>query len=406
MTFRRRLFVLAYASLVLLSCDRDGQAPAKPDLRPFPEVLASEGLAGAEKHLASQPKSAETDFLLGGVHFLRAIEAIQQIRYANYSGELSWLPGMRTPLPANPDARFDPAFLENAMKAALGHLHQAETALQGAIGENFTAEVQLRDVWFDINANGTHEDWEGVLAMMDQLGARPAAEFDGIIRFDTADADWLTAYVHLISAMAELTLAVDPTPAIKQVSDSREAMQRIAPVTSPGGDPDFDALPETIAATLIAFRGKPEQRRSRAAHAHIKAMIAHALAFWDKVMLETDNDHEWLPNPNQVSAFGVELNAETAKEWQAVLTEVSAIFEGKALIAFWRIRNDPGATTGIGVNIAKMLQDPPDMDLILLVQGTSLVPYLEQGRLANMAAWDRFAQATRGNPLLFAAWLN
>ena len=59
---------------------------------------------------------------------------------------------------------------------------------------------------------------------MQQLNASPDDSFDGTIRFDTADAHWLKAYVHVMSGMAELTLATDPTPAIRTVFEQRRAM--------------------------------------------------------------------------------------------------------------------------------------------------------------------------------------
>ena len=34
-----------------------------------------------------------------------------------------------------------------------------------------------------------------------------------VVRFDTADAAWLSAYAHLVSALAEAVLAYDPTDA-------------------------------------------------------------------------------------------------------------------------------------------------------------------------------------------------
>ena len=46
-------------------------------------------------------------------------------------------------------------------------------------------------------------------------------EFDGLIRFDSADADWLAAYAHLVAGFGELTLAADPTPVIRRVNGKR-----------------------------------------------------------------------------------------------------------------------------------------------------------------------------------------
>ncbi|NQY39452.1 MAG: hypothetical protein HRT80_05060 [Henriciella sp.] len=391
----------ALGGFALAACT-PASAPTAPD-NLWQETLAQHGLAAAEAKLAELPESAEHSFLLGGLQFLRASEAIMQVRYQNSSTSLALLPGMRNSLPANPDAEFDPAFIEIAMTQALDHLARAEASLERATGRDMAVEFPLDAIWFDINANGTRDEWESGLAVMADLNASPDADFDGLIRFDTADAHWLKAYVHVMSGMAEMTLATDPTPAIRTVYDSRREMDALGPVE--GMFLDNETI-DTIAAVLLTLRGTPDQARTRVAHAHFKAMIAENKAFWTAVMNETDNDREWLPNPQQSSAFGVEVDAEMAAGWQAVLAEIEDVLNGDALVPYWRIQNGFEAETGVGVNVAKFLQDPGDMDIILWLHGAGAAPYLERGKLAQLEAWDRFARMTGGDGLMFAAWFN
>ena len=391
----------ALGGFALAACT-PASAPTAPD-NLWQETLGLHGLAAAEAKLAELPESAEHSFLLGGLQFLRASEAIMQVRYQNSSTSLALLPGMRNSLPANPDAEFDPAFIEIAMTQALDHLARAEASLERATGRDMAVEFPLDAIWFDINANGTRDEWESGLAVMADLNASPDADFDGLIRFDTADAHWLKAYVHVMSGMAEMTLATDPTPAIRTVYDSRREMDALGPVE--GMFLDNETI-DTIAAVLLTLRGTPDQARTRVAHAHFKAMIAENKAFWTAVMNETDNDREWLPNPQQSSAFGVEVDAEMAAGWQAVLAEIEDVLNGDALVPYWRIQNGFEAETGVGVNVAKFLQDPGDMDIILWLHGAGAAPYLERGKLAQLEAWDRFARMTGGDGLMFAAWFN
>ncbi len=394
-------FLAALTGLALAACS---PAETTPDnLAPWQDVLATEGLAAAEANLAARARTAETDFLLGGVQFLRAAETIMQVRYANTSSPLPLLPGMRNRLPANPDASFDPAFLEIAMTGALAHLARAETSLERAADKEFGTAFPLTAVWFDVNANGTRDDWETALSVMQTLDASPQDDFDGIIRFDSADAYWLKAYVHVMAGMAELTLAADPTPAIRTVYEGRMAMEKVGPVQAMFTDND---MADTITATLLTLRGTPDKTRTRAAHRHFKAMIEANRSFWTSVMLETDNDREWLPNPDQTSAFGIEVSQEMAEGWQAVLTEMSAILEGEALIPYWRYENGYDSAQGVGVNIAKFLQDPGEMDILLWIHGAAAAPYLEAGPLARMQAWDQFTRMTRGDSMMFAVWFN
>lgn len=396
-----RRFQLALAGCALAACT-PGSAPTPPE-QAWQDILAEQGLAAAEATVSESPESAEQDFLLGGLQFLRASEAIMQVRYQNSSTSLALLPGMRNSLPANPDAVFDPAFIETAMTQALDHLERAEASLERATGQELAVEVPLNAIWFDVNANGSREDWESGLAVMADLNAAPDAEFDGLIRFDTADAHWLKAYVHVMSGMAEMTLATDPTPAIRTVYESRREMDALGPMD--GIFLDNETI-DTLAAVLLTLRGTPNTSRTQAAHAHFKAMIAENKAFWTAVMEETDDDREWLPNPQQSSAFGVMVDEEMAAGWQAVLAEIEAMLNGEALVPYWRLENAPNAEIGVGVNVAKFLQNPGDMDIILWLHGAGATPYLERGTLARLEAWDRFTRMTGGDGLMFAAWFN
>jgi len=123
-------------------------------------------------------------------------------------------------------------------------------------------------------------------------------------------------------------------------------------------------------------------------------------------MEETDNNREWLPNPDQNSAFGIEVSEELAESWQTVLAEMSAVLEGEALIPYWRLPNLGERKNGVGINIAKWLQNPGDMDLVLWIQGEAVIPYLEKGRIVDTNVTNRFQRLTRGNGLMFAAWFN
>ncbi len=395
--------ILAAVFCVALSaCNPATTDPA--DLTPWQDVLVNEGLATTEANLLLRTDSAENDFLLGGIQFLRASEAIMQVRYRNTSTPLALIPGMRNQLPPNPDATFDPAFLEIAMTEALTHLARAETSLGRVTGQDFAVNFPLTSVWFDVNANGKRENWETALSVMKELGAEPEGAFDGIVRFDSADAYWLKAYVHVMAGMAELTLATDPTPAIRTVAEGSKAMQEIGQVQRLfGGGADWA---DTFAAVLLTLRGTPDKSRTRTAHRHFKAMIAENRSFWAAVVLETDDNHEWLPNPQQTSAFGVQISQEIVDGWREVLGEMSAIIEGDALIPYWRYDNGHDAEQGIGVNVAKFLQNPGDMDIVLWIHGAAAAPYLETGALAQMQAWRRFARMTGGDGLMFAAWFN
>ena len=385
-----------------------GISCAQSEFDSWQEALAAGGLTTAETYLADQRDTAETAFLLGSVRFLQAFETVFRQRYANFSGQLPIVPGMAAELPSNPDAEFDPMFFEMALNDALNHLTEAERALESATDGEFGVVVNLGDFWFDINADGARDPWEGLTSIIGSMNPRRDFEsFDGLIRFDTADADWLAAYVHAVAGVLDFALSLDPTPAIRTVYEGRTTIEQIAGIAqTPFIGDDDDALIDSIAAVLLTLEGVPDSTRTRAAHAHFKSMIAHNRSFWEKVGQETDDDREWLPNPGQTAAFGVPVDDTMALAWQDVLDEIDAILDGEQLIPYWRVRPRFNAESPIGLNLRRLLQDPPDMNIILWIQGAAAAPYLEEGSIADMNAWRQFLRMTPGNSFLQALWFN
>lgn len=403
---RLGLFALA-GMAVLAGCQGQTGAPVSNDDRPVGVILADSGLAAADAALAARQRTPETGFQLGAVRFLRAIETMLQVRYDSYNGEIGFIPGMMAELPPNPKAKFSPDFLETALKGALEHLEGAETALEAATAGEFATEIPLGAVWFDIDRNGQRAEWESLRVILESMGAQADwDQFQGTIRFDTADAEWLAAYVHLISGTSEMVLALDPTPAITTVFEARAKLEAAGAAGSRSAIFGADEWIDQAAAVLLTLDGKPDAARTRKTLEHYRQVIAHNRKFWVELMAETDNDREWLPNPRQTSPFGVQITDELAATWQDVLTEMEELIEGRALIPFWRAPHEPGTTEGVGVNLKKLLSDPPDMDLVMLIQGASVAPYLERGKLLSMEASNRFAMLTRGDGLLMALILN
>ena len=411
-------------------------AQAEPDLHPVSEVMAQHGLAAAEGYLAMDAMvrdAPDSNFLLGAVRFLRGIEVMMQTRWENSDVSINFIPGMRGDLPLNPNAEFDPAFVETTLTRGLQQMSRAQMSLKKASKEDFGVTVRITDIWFDVNQDGVRQDGEAAAELFEALqpGPPPAVrrrdengdlvrdengypiwdtpevpEFDGLIRFDSADADWLAAYAHLVAGIGELTLAADPTPAIRRVTGARDELRAFGQLFFDSTGWADEEWVEMAAATLLTLRGKPDAERTRAAHKHFRAMIDYNRTFWTEVMLEEDNDREWLPNPDQQSAFGVPVTEDLAKSWQDVLAELSAVLEGEALVPYWRLPNLGERENGVGINLAKWLQDPGDMDLVLWIQGEAVIPYLERGRIVNTNVMNRFQQLTRGNGLMFAAWFN
>ena len=73
---------------------------------------------------------------------------------------------------------------------------------------------------------------------------------------------------------------------------------------------------------------------------------------------------------------------------------------GELLIGHWRV--EPGA----GINVRKLFEDPPAVDLVSWVQGHGLLPYIERGPLVSGASLVRFESMFAGNALVFMVLLN
>jgi hypothetical protein len=152
---------------------------------------------------------------------------------------------------------------------------------------------------------------------------------------------------------------------------------------------------------LEALAGAPDPARTRAVRDGLLLVVAENRRFWRLVARETDDAAEWIPNKAQVSATGLPFPPDTGPVWLAVLDDAEAVLLGETLVPFWRV--GPGA----GLDLGAMLEDPPDLGLVGLVQGHALVPYLREGPLADGSSLRLFSEmvgragaALRGRPQL------
>jgi hypothetical protein len=159
----------------------------------------------------------------------------------------------------------------------------------------------------------------------------------------------------------------------------------------------FDA----IAFVHLANFPVREPQRLAKARDHLMAMIDSSRRSWELIEAETDNNREWIPGPNQTSVVeGVSINAERLAAWRRFLNEAEAVLGGKKLIPFWR------GDSGQGVNLMKVFSEPKDFDLVLWVQGSGAVPYLEEGEVTSPQTWAEFQRVFQGRFIGMAIWIN
>lgn len=371
------------------------------------------GLRATEAQLASKTAPTPSErFALGGVRFLGGIERALQLRYRVGLSEglavMSGLPVLRLPIEENPNPEpFEPAMIAELFQGIEADMAGAIVSLDAIDGADEVAVViDTADLWFDINATGTREPGEGVLEVAGfalsggfMAEAMPATA----IRFDTADARWLSAYAHLLSGVSEAVLAVDPTEAIARVLDARATFAELGE-PAPGNDftldNQFGDWADVAAMWIGALEGQPDPVRTRAVRDHALATVEDNRAFWTLAAREGDNDREWIPNKNQQSATGLPFPPETGPRWLAVLSDAEAILQGDLLIPYWRL--GPGA----GLDLGAFLENPPEVDVAGLIQGATLVPYLRQGPLANGQNLWMFTAMMQGDSALYMVMLN
>ena len=387
-------------------------------------MIASGGLAATGDYLAALPDPDATErFALGGVRFLSAIEGVLQTRHgiavSSEMLEMSGLPLLRLPVPPNPDAApFGAAMVTGLFADAIDDLALALPPLDTIADDDTVAlTIGTADIWFDIDADGARGPGEGLLdvagailapqmgaALVDpDAGAALPAPASVVVRFDTADAAWLSAYAHLLSGVSEAVVAVDPTDAIDRVMTSRRNFAAIGAVQPRNNWFDNASLIDPVdllSMVVFALDGVPDAVHARAAHDHFLAMIADNRTFWYRVATETDDDMEWIPNKTQTSALPIDFPAETGAQWQAVLADAERLLTGEALLPYWRLRDHAG------LNLAALMRDPPNLDLIGLIQGESLLPYVETGPRVDGNNLRMFEQLVSGDAGLFMVILN
>lgn len=381
---------------------------AAQDAAQISQMIAGSGLSATEDVLvASGRTDATTQFAIGGIRFLRAIEKTLQTRWRlGINAARTELPVLRLPVPPNatPD-RFEPGDIEALFATLIGDLIAARAPLE-AIGDADAVDLPIRitDLWFDVNNNGIRDEGEGVTEIGGMaLTGRAVRVIDTpTIRFDTADAAWLAAYTHFLSGFAELVLAFEPTDQIARVAEASKAMDALAGDSQYQNAYDmmFGQQVDRAAMIYFALQRQPDPAHTRATREHLLRMIALNRVFWARVGTETDNRGEWIPNDTQDQALGMTVPEGTGTRWQAVLDDAEAMLNGTKLIPHWRLRG------GAGINLRRLLEDPVPVDLAEWVHGIGLLPYAEEGQRVTPDSWLDFERLVRGDGLMFVVFLN
>jgi len=305
--------------------------------------------------------------------------------------------------------------LQNRLIAAEAELAKVDTTADVKLS------VNLAGIRMDLDGNGKldeGEDFSQIFSVVNR--GRPGEEVPAVqVKFDSGDVPWLRGYCHFLCAFSDVVLAYDhqrmfdltahwiyPKP-VPSMSLGKE------PLNVPGQPQSMEwDITDAVAAIHLADFPVLEPKRMSSARGHLLAMIRTSRESWQLIQAETDDDEEWLPNPKQTGVLQVPVTQEFIDGWYGVLLEMEDLLEGRKLVPFWRDyarfieRTGEVPPHGRGVNLKRFFEEPTRFDLILHIQGTGVLPYLERGELSHPETWDNLTRVFQGQFFGFALWFN
>ena len=106
-----------------------------------------------------------------------------------------------------------------------------------------------------------------------------------------------------------------------------------------------------------------------------------------------------IPNARQTGVLpGMTVTADRVAAWLLVLDDLDALLKGRKLIPHWRFDK--------GINLRRLFLEPTTFDLVLLVQGSAAIPYLEKGDLITGDRLDDLTGRFDGEFWRYSIWFN
>jgi hypothetical protein len=369
----------------------------------------SEAETKLEGAVAADAKDDNARFALGAVQALRAVEGLVQGLY-RYGLDPEWqsnLPMVRLPIPENPH----PTPLTNDDFRKLvsnfsAQLAKAEKTLAPIKSPEVKLPLAVGTYRIDFNSDGSADESESFWGIFARIVGAPIAEEDArgfVIAFDAGDVHWLRGYCHLLQSLCDFFLAHDTQHLHDHTAQFffPTAKVKYPVVLATGGD-IWNSIADAVAFIHMIQLPVSDADRMKSSHAHLLEVVAQSRLSWAAIKAETDDDREWIPNSKQENCAipGVTVSREMIGEWQAVLDEAEAILQGKKLIPYWR----PGDTRDL--NLKRVFFEPQTFDLVLWIQGSAAVPYLEEGESTSPVMWNRVQRVFGGQLGMFALWFN
>ena len=368
----------------------------------------------------------EEELALGVLNVLEVIEGLSQSWYIYGLGQGSaddafntgsLLAGIPAPVSPNPEPKtISYEDFRDLLDNSISQLKGASKQLSFLdFPEDSKLVININELSFDINGNQAIDDGErvGLSLAMIAGASRDLESEDSLgnlaIGFDQGDVHWLAGYSNLLMAFFEIILAHDSSELFNST-----AHLFFPEVESPYSEildiernlvglsfEDDTTLVDAIALLHFVLRVPLlEPERLTSALSHAQEVTKQSKLMWKAIQAETDNDNEWIPNANQDSAIGITVDQAQIDSWLGFVNDAEHIWQGKLLIPHWRVMD------GKGINLKRVFTEPQTFDVVMWLQGTAAVPYLEEGEIIDEESLQELWDAFGGNLFGFAAWFN
>ena len=412
------IFRTALTLAALLACGiaapAAAQSPVIEEARTYLEVgRLGDAAAVLTGHLREALEDDTARLALGSVQFMQAVEQLGQSLYRHGlepSPEIFAMSFFRMPVPRNPAP--EPITYDKAramIQRFVDDLAVAEATLAQVEDADVQLPLAIGLTRLDLNGDGVAAEQESLWELYRQINNAPAvppqevAQF--IIDFDGSDAPWLRGYSHLLMGLGEFLLAHDWHEAFDHTFHSlfpRSGLpfQALADTSARSPDMrDFDEIADLIAFIHLNHWPVVEpDRMARVLH-HLESMVDLSRENWRRVLAETDNGREWLPNPRQTGAIpGLAVTQARIDAWMMFLDEFGAMLKGELLMPHWRLAQ--------GVNLRRVFLEPRPFDIVLWIQGSAALPYAEPGPVSQRESWQQMMMLMEGDFFTYALWFN
>jgi hypothetical protein len=361
----------------------------------------AKGEQALETALAAAPKDDQIRFGLGVLQFIRGVERLgQSFHQHGAKSENTNIPFLRLPVPENADpAPINYTAFRRILDDFARDLSAAEATLAGVTDDKVKLPLHLAAIHLDLEGDGkpTNRFMDILKRVMQRqqfgfLKSNP----DFLVCFDRGDVAWLRAYCHLLMGMLDFYLAFDTEQSFDLSAD------------------------ELFAKPKKRFRGTEAERWQKIQEAEKEIAVKEPVRLgrfrkhlikvaelnretWKHIRAETDNDHEWLPNPRQKGVLGLPVRDEMIDAWLAMMTELEALLDGKRTFPQSFINKN-----GKGLNLKTLLDDPPDK-FVLDGSFPQNLPdkYWSEGKDLDINVLFRVSQVF-GDPtaVAYAVWFN